>query len=134
MSTVVKNKDWGPGEWHSIHTTAADADTSEKFKFFCTWVRNQVNHLPCGECTNNANAWFKDNPPEKAEDAFIWSWRFHNSVNKHLGKPEMEYNTAKQIYLEGGYKICDQGCDEGKKKATSTPQVTDTFSFRQSRF
>ena len=108
------NKDWGPGRWQSIHVTAAWADTSEKFKFFCSWIRDQVEHLPCQECIDHAKSYFKSNPPENAEDAFIWSWRFHNSVNRRLGKLEMEYTTAKQIYLENGIKACNKGCDESK--------------------
>lgn len=124
-------KDWGRGQWHSIHTTAARATTTEKFKFFCSWIRDQLEDLPCEECTEHSKEYLKSNPPEKAEDAFIWTWRFHNAVNRRLGKPEMEYTTAKQIYLEGGMKNCKQGCGGGAKPPT---QVADTFNFRSSRF
>lgn len=128
---MSNNKEWGPGRWQSIHVTAADVDTSEKFKFFCSWVRNQIEHLPCQECVDHAKEYLKSNPPEKAEDAFIWAWRFHNAVNRRLGKPEMEYTTVKQIYLQGGMKTCKKGCDESKQSPT---QVADTFTFRPSRF
>jgi hypothetical protein len=127
------NKEWGPGRWQSIHVTAAWADTSEKFKMFCTWIRDQLTHLPCEECTKHALAYLESNPPEKSEDAFMWSWRFHNSVNRRLGKQEMEYTTAKQIYLEGGMKVCGKGCDESVKKDV-IPKAEETFTFRPSRF
>lgn len=127
-----QSKLWGPGRWQSIHVTASWADTPEKFKFFCSWIRDQIEHLPCQECIREARAYLASNPPEKAEDAFIWSWRFHNAVNRRLGKPEMEYTTVKQIYLEGGMKVCNEGCDEGKN--TSRSQIEDTFTFRASRF
>ena len=122
-----QSKLWGPGEWHSIHITAAWADTPEKFRFFCMWIRNQIENLPCSDCITHARAYMLANPPEKAEDAFIWSWRFHNSVNRRLGKPEMEYNTAKQLYLEGGVKTCKQGCGNN-----SSGPIQDTFNFRPS--
>jgi hypothetical protein len=121
------NKEWGPGRWQSIHVTAASAVTTEKFKNFCEWIRDQIDHLPCSECTEHAKEYLQSNPPEKAEDAFIWTWRFHNTVNRRLDKPEMEYTTAKQIYLEGGMKTCDSGCDEGKKKEA------DKLNYRSSR-
>lgn len=100
---------WGPGEWHSIHTTAADATTQEKFNAFGPWTRNQVKHLPCNECTDHANLYIHSKPPEEAEDAFMWSWRFHNAVNRRLNKPEMDYTTARQIYLEGK-GVCTGNC------------------------
>lgn len=124
-------KDWGRGEWHSIHITAADATSSDKFKHFCSWIRNQIEYLPCDECTEHSKEYLKSNPPEKAPDAFFWSWEFHNAVNRKLGKPEMEYNTAKHIYLERGMKNCDQ-C--GSKTSSPPPVIKDTFNFRPSRF
>jgi hypothetical protein len=108
MSRTIKES--GPGRWQSIHVTAAWVDSTEKFKFFCIWLRDQIEHLECQECIDHAKAYLKSNPPEDAEDAFIWSWKFHNTVNRRLGKPEMEYTTAKHIYLEGGIKSCTQGC------------------------
>jgi len=112
MSTE-QNSHWGRGEWHAIHTTAAWANTGRKHSFFCEWVRNQKEFLPCDECRVHMGLYLHSNPPEKAEDAFIWSWEFHNAVNRRLGKPEMDYTTARKLYLEGGIKVCDGGC--GKK-------------------
>lgn len=124
---ISSNKEWGPGRWQSIHVTAASSVTSQKFRIFCEWIRDQIDHLPCSECTDHAKEYLEHNPPEKSEDAFIWTWRFHNTVNRRLDKPEMEYTTAKQIYLEGGLKVCSEGCDEGKKKEA------DKLKYRTSR-
>lgn len=106
----MNNVSWGNGRWQSIHTTAAWVDNSEKFRFFNQWIRDQIEHLPCQDCINHARDYINMNPPENSEDAFIWSWRFHNAVNRRLGKPDMEYTTARQIYLQGGLTTCSQGC------------------------
>lgn len=105
-----KNKEWGNGRWQSIHVTAAWVDTTDKFKTWCSWIKNQVKNLPCPDCVKHAEEYVKANPPESAEDAFIWSWRFHNTVNSRLGKPQMEYATAKQLYFDGAIKTCNSGC------------------------
>ena len=109
--TVLSKQAFGPGVWHSIHVTGAWADNVEKFNFFCRWVRNQIENLPCQDpCAKDARIYFLSDPPEKAEDAFVWSWRFHNSVNRKLGKPEMDYSNARQLYLDGGIKNCHGEC------------------------
>lgn len=108
---------WQHGEWHSIHVASAWADTPQKFKFWCEWIRNQIENLPCPDCVIHARAYILANPPEQAEDPFIWSWRFHNAVNRRLEKPELEYVIARQLYLEGDVKVCKGGC-------TNPPQNT----------
>lgn len=110
--------EWARGRWDAIHVTAAWSDTPIKFNFFCSWIRDQVEHLPCQDCINHAKAYINANPPEEAEDSFIWSWRFHNAVNSRLGKPELEYEIAKQKYLQGGMKNCTGGCGQDKIKNT----------------
>lgn len=123
---------WGPGRWQSIHVTAAWANTPDKVKIFNMWIRDQIEHLPCEDCRNHAREYIQYNPPDHAEDPFIWSWRFHNAVNRRLGKPEIEYNIAKELYLDGKITICNEGC--GGSKNNTEHEVSDTFSFRPSRY
>lgn len=101
---------WGPGRWQSIHLTAAWADTPAKVAVFNTWIRHQISNLPCEECRMHASQYLEANPPEDAEDPFIWSWQFHNTVNRRLGKPELEYRVARDMYIHGGIRSCTQGC------------------------
>jgi len=98
------------GRWEAIHITGAWADTPQKFAFFCSWVRDQVEHYPCPDCIQHSREHLLANPPEKAEDAFVWTWRFHNDVNRRLGKPELPFNTARQMYLENRGPGCKGGC------------------------
>lgn len=103
----------GPGIWHVAHTFAAWAVTPEKRALFCTLMRTHIQpKLPCGECRGHAAAYIEANPPEKSPDPLIWSWEFHNAVNKRLGKPEMEWDTCKKMYADGDVLNCNQGCGD----------------------
>ncbi len=101
---------WGPGTWNTIHLTAAWATSIERAEFYYQWLKLIISNLPCGECRNHAAEYMVHNPTEEAEDLFLHAWRFHNAVNKRLGKPEMDYNTAAERYLGGGIKTCNSGC------------------------
>lgn len=105
------------GIWSSIQQTAAwfdlskDIPPSEKNRLFGSWIRDQVNNLPCASCIPHGQEYIRLNPPEQ-ESPSVWCWRYHNSVNRRLGKPEMEWNTYKEIYLQGRNKICESDCGE----------------------
>jgi hypothetical protein len=138
-TTVIPNpkddKSWGKGRWQSIHLTAAFADNPEKRKYFNEWIRHQLANLPCGECIKHATAYLAKNPPEQSPDPFLWAWEFHNYVNKWLKKPEMDYTTATDIYMNGKIKVCDSGCDEGGKSSKSggenkSDKVKSSFSHK----
>ena len=98
------------GRWESIHITGAWSDTPQKQAFFCSWIRDQIEHLPCQDCINHAREYLTNDPPEKTDDTFVWTWRFHNTVNRRLGKAEMPYKTAREIYLSGNRPGCGGGC------------------------
>lgn len=105
------NKDpAAPGRWESIHLTGAWVDNPQKFAFFCSWIRHQIENMKCQDCINHAREYMENNPPEKADDAFVWTWQFHNTVNRRLGKSEMPYQTAREMYLQKGLTNCASGC------------------------
>ena len=102
-------KELGPGLWRSIHTTGAWAETIERHIFFCQWVRLQIASLPCEECTDDSNYYMSFFPPEEADHPFVWTWAFHNYVNHKLGKPEMLYEEARDMYI-GNQVKCAKFC------------------------
>lgn len=112
---------WGPGVWFSIHTTAVWADTRVKSKIFYDWIRNIQATLPCMQCKEHMKKYLEDNPPEKAPDLFVWSWEFHNAVTRRKNKeentkkPEMDYQTAKKLYINGEISNCTDDCKKPKK-------------------
>jgi hypothetical protein len=110
----------GPGIWHVTHTFAAWATTPERRVVFCTFMRTNIQpKLPCGECRGHAAAYIEANPPEKSPDPLIWSWEFHNAVNRRLGKPEMEWDTCKKMYADGDVLNCNQGCGDSSEDKVS---------------
>lgn len=108
---------WAQGYWNAIHITAAWCDTPEKNNFFYQWIRIMIDNMPCGDCVRHGQGYVKSNPPEHADDPFIWTWEYHNAVNKLSGKPEIEYASIKKMYLEGGIRVCESGCGEGSSKS-----------------
>lgn len=108
-----QSKQLFPGLWIGIHITAAWSDSPEKNIYFCLWIRNLIEHLPCEECSNHARLYLSMYPPERCEDSFVWSWQFHNSVNERLGKPIMGYAEARRLFLGGEIKLCNGNCPSG---------------------
>lgn len=130
---------WAEGTWNAIHITAAWASTSEIFNFFCQWIRIMINNLPCVDCVKHGQEYIQNNPPEKADDPFIWAWEYHNAVNRMTKKPEIDYNTIKKMYLDGEIRICNSGCGEGEQKQglnseKGFTQIRDTYKTRYRPF
>lgn len=86
-------------KWKEIHTKGAAAQTGKlSSKKFCRWMRSVPDTLPCTICSNHAKEYIGRNPPESAMQPFIWTWKFHNEVNKRKGKAKMPYSTASRAY------------------------------------
>jgi len=135
------NYEWAKGYWNAIHATSAWSDNATKTTYFNQWIRMMIENMPCGDCVRHGREYIKNNPPEKADDPFIWAWEYHNAVNRLTKKPEIEYSTIKKMWLEGGIRICDSGCGEGgtKQKADQekgSTRIKDTYTrrYRPSRY
>jgi hypothetical protein len=93
------------GRWDLIHNIAANADqvgNLETKRVYATIVRVAVERHYCEECRGHGSKWLLENPPENCfnrVDGCLWhSWKFHNSVNKRLGKPEISYDVVRRWY------------------------------------
>jgi hypothetical protein len=82
---------WGPKRWAELHTFARTA-TPETLAAF---VRDFRRKIPCGECRGGLTAFCKANPPEQADDAFVWTWALHEAVNAKLRKPGVTLEAAR---------------------------------------
>lgn len=87
-----------PQQWKEIHTYAVHATTPQKKARYCQYLRRLSQSLPCGTCRAHFKAYLESNPPENAEDPFVWSWEFHNNVNHRLQKPILDIITARSLY------------------------------------
>lgn len=100
----------GPGIWFVLHILGIWADNPEKKRIYCLIVRFIIFYLRCKTCREHAEQYLKDHPPENAPSPFVWSWEFHNYANKNSGKPDMSYADAKDLYINGKIKNCNNDC------------------------
>ena len=77
--------------WEKLHTQTFDRITFEE------WVRT----IPgCPTCQRNFRIWLQTNPP-RFDDWQRWTWEAHNAVNAKLGKPEITFEKACELW---GYR------------------------------
>lgn len=113
----------GPGTWNTIHSLAFSAVTPKKKKKFISTMKEICETFPCAVCANHCVEYVKSHPMEDYADTwveidgsrsplglFVWSWKFHNAVNRRIGKPMMSWITAYNMYLGEGALSCDNSC------------------------
>lgn len=96
---------WGPRAWREWHEAAifyparpAKADAEA----MALRLGRMIAGLPCARCRRHAAEHVRADPPDlRSSLAFqAWVWRFHNSVNRRLGKPELPYDAYLELYAE----------------------------------
>ena len=114
----------GPGIWYEIHKQAYNAKTPQQQNQFVIFMKDTCYGFPCKICRGHCTEYIKNNPIEyyvgsTVDDEllglFIWTWKFHNSVNARLKKPIMSWNTAVTLYSESDNKVCSMSCLETDK-------------------
>lgn len=87
---MSKGKDfWGPATWRMIHCFCASYSPKNKscVKTFLTSIQEM---LPCDECSKHMKANLEkivvDDYLDDNHSLFLWSYMFHDQVNKQLGK------------------------------------------------
>lgn len=94
---------FGPGMWATIHILSFNANTkSDQIQFIKT-MKIIVNNIPCETCRGHAKEYVKTHKMEeflneKGYGMFMYTWKFHNTVNQRLGKPIMSYDMAFHRY------------------------------------
>ncbi len=108
----ISPKVFGPGTWVMIHIMSMNCDNSSR-DCFIAFVDRVLSRLPCKKCRKHAIEYAEKHPLNDIEDTrdlFRWSWRFHNEVNQRLGKKEMSYEDAYNMYKETEVLIEDGDC------------------------
>ena len=130
----------GPGQWYTIHKIAKCATTERKKQFFVEFIDDVCEEMRCGRCKQHMIEYMQQNPFSpfwnmRDRDGsqigmFKWTWLFHNSVNERLGKPIVDWETAKHMYYTKppaspvgnghyGQKVCTGGgCPENELKSS----------------
>ena len=97
--------DWGPRGWYWLHAQAIDypADPSKQNRITThTRFWEFVQTLPCPECRRHATDYVRAYPIDLADTMSFqtWAWRFHNAVNRRLGKLLMDAASYRAAYAE----------------------------------
>lgn len=111
----------GPGNWYSIHKMAYEAQNEIKKRRFWDFMEFLRNNFSCQHCRQHmqqyidanpiAPYWDKRDPTGREYGMFEWSWKFHNAVNKRLGKPLIDnMQDAMKMYSEETLQKCGVGC------------------------
>lgn len=117
----------GPGVWYTIHMLSFKAQTLKRQFEVAEIIKQLCNSFPCEICKEHCKDYIINNPIEnyltflvKVDNKFLplglflWTWEFHNSVNKRLNKPLMDWNTAYNLYSNTESLICNNQCLEKK--------------------
>lgn len=92
----------GPGEWFLIHVLARRARNIPGKIYFRDFMDVLTEEIKCEMCREHLRDYLARHPLSEYEDReegyFVWSVKFHNAVNKRLGKPEMSLRRAKALY------------------------------------
>lgn len=101
---------FGPAFWFTLHNGSirypeeASPIVLEKMKGFILGLPYMV---PCENCQSHAISYIEKHYDELSEvckgqkNLFKFFFDFHNYVNKRLGKPEMSFENAWQLYSGG---------------------------------
>jgi hypothetical protein len=117
---MVKTQDkYGPGIWFMLHLMAAQAETNELRQAFVQNVKTLGQHFPCEVCRSHFAAYIQSHPIEtyvnKPRGLFQWTWEFHDSVNKRLGKQTIPLEEAWSTFRSSN-AICTDDCGEEPTK------------------
>jgi hypothetical protein len=104
-------KYFGPGYWILLHDMSIRANTMAEKKHLARILTNLTFTFPCLKCREHMKAYVKSHPLEPVVNSklfkddngvdisfFVYLWRFHNAVNKRLGKAEVKFEDAFAFY------------------------------------
>ena len=99
----VSKDDWGPIGWNWIHLMSIEYKINpiiEDAKLTYKRIWNFIKNIPCVECRTHATRYMILNPPNLHSNISlqIWSFNFHNSVNKRIKKQIMSFKDYQKKY------------------------------------
>ena len=113
------NKYFGPGLWFTIHSIALTIKEEQDYHFFIKYMDWIKIYFPCEKCRDELKKYLDqkalpemegENMRDTALSCFVWTFHFHNHVNKRLNKTIIDINDAYDLiskYIDGcGTDIC----------------------------
>ena len=131
----------GPGKWHDIHQMAWRAQNKAGEDMFKTFMIDTCENFPCSTCKTHCTQYMLDHPMKNYEDVlvevgtervplglFVWAWKFHNTVNARLNKPQMSWDTCYNMYSGKPGLVCSKAClhaETGGEDVNDTEKPTE---------
>ena len=92
---------WGRNAWDFFHTSSfaySDNPTMKEKLAAFNFFNSIAKMLPCDICSQHCEEYVQNNPPDVTNKITLSKWlvKFHNNVNKRLGKSEFSYEDAQK--------------------------------------
>ena len=103
---MAKITEWGPNGWKFMHavTFSAPANmTADEKEWYKKFFESVAHILPCAKCRQHLQEHMRADPIdlETGQSLARWLWRVHNAVNRSLGKQEVSFERATELFMEG---------------------------------
>jgi len=130
---------WGPAIWHFLHTVSFNypvSPTQKQKKEYTQLILTVGKTLPCKYCRDNFTQNIHDVPItayalQNRNTFSRWVYRFHNHINKMLGKPvTVSYNEVRDKYNRFRANCSSK---KGKKKECSSSKYTQKCTIIMTR-
>ncbi|SNW62931.1 ERV/ALR sulfhydryl oxidase [Orpheovirus IHUMI-LCC2] len=112
----ISKKD-GPPTWYIFHSNALVADESnsdQEKNCFISQFKTTCYNFRCLNCRKHATEYIEKNPIEPMKNVeyglFKYTFTFHNTVNKRIGKAIIDYETAFNMYKNRDDAACSIIC------------------------
>ncbi len=126
----------GPGLWYRIHSAGAKIALTNEASRIDPYM-NEVNEIVdthnCGDCRVHGKKHLHDDPMENSRyvrdeegrliGMFRHGWMFHNTVNARLGKQQVPFETAWQMFSQLDNPTCMTSCAIRKNETNSAQEV-----------
>ena len=103
----------GPGSWFALHMLSSKAIPQFK-DALVYYIKQFIDNFKCLRCREHAKKYMEVNPIEnylnQKDGLFKWTWEFHNTVNKRLGKPLVGWDEAYHMYHNPEAGVCSADC------------------------
>lgn len=100
----------GAGMWYLLHCYAYDAVDSEGREYFEHFLIILLKRIKCKKCKDDLEDFIEKHPLSKYKyktsskglpiGYFKWSIKYHNHVNKKIGKPKIDVYEAYKYYSD----------------------------------
>ena len=110
----MSNYELGPELWFDLHLEALHAIDDKRKKKFANKIKKVYKSIQCKRCKGHMKKFIKGHPlsmydrryDDEGKDIgmFLWSWKFHNDVNKRTDKRIMDFREAYKMYKVGTFR------------------------------